>query len=243
MHTNTMMPENHRPGRKNAADEQNIFYMLRVMNGLSMRELARYLHSNPNRICRMERGKSVKLKIIRAFSELFCVPVDDLLRNNIAAVGTAKNIGLSSNGGNKQKRRMLAQVENGELGEEITAGIERKKLAGTGYETCVSTKPAKNRRNGYDVISATEDGQSKYIEVKTTTSPDPNEPFHMTSAEYRKMKEFMDAGNRYELHRIFGFDRDTMKYKIIIYTPQQVIDLFEPVPESYRMVRKGADTR
>lgn len=235
--------ENNCSGRKSAADEQNIYYVLRVTNGLSMAVLARYLHTTANRICRLERGGGVRFQVIQSYSELFGVSVDDLTQNNVAAVAAAKSILLPSVGGNKHKSEMLARMETGDIGEEFVAGIERARLAGTGYENRVSTKPAKNPRNGYDVISATEDGQSKYIEVKTTISPDPDEPFHMTDSEYRKMKELFLAGSVYELYRVYDLNTETMDYRYVVYTPQEVIDLFEPVPESYLMVRKEGYAR
>lgn len=228
----------HRPGRKSTADEGNIYYILRAMNGLSMAELAPFLNSNANRIHRLEKNEDVKFKIVQAVSELFGVSMDDLARNNIAAVATARNIGLPSAGRNRHKIHALAHIDIGDLGEEIVAGIERELLAGTGYESRVSTKPSKNRRNGYDVISSTEDGVPKYIEVKTTTSADPDEPFFMTDAEYRKMKALMDAGAVYRLYRIYDLDRDTQEYKKIVYTAQEVLDQYEPTPETYRMMRK-----
>lgn len=239
MQANTMMPENNRPGRKSTADEGNIYYMLRILNGLSMDELARYLHCHKNRICRLEQGKSVKFKVIQAFSELFGVSMDDLVRNNVAAVATAKSIGLPAGGRNRHKVRMLARVDVGDIGEELIADLERTRLVGTGYETCVSTNPSKNRRNGYDVISATADGQPKYIEVKTTVL-DRDEPFFMTDAEYRKMKEFFLDGSVYELYRVYDLKIETMEYHYVVYTPQEVLDLFKPVPDSYRMVKREA---
>lgn len=235
------MPENNRHDCANTAEEGNIYNILRVTEGLSMAELARYLHSTPNRICRLEQGKNVMFMVTKSYAELFGVSMDDLVRNNIAAVATAKSIGLPAACENKHKVRMLARVDIGDIGEELAARIERELLSGTGYENCVSTKPAKNRRNGYDVISATADGQPKYIEVKTTTSADPNEPFFMTDAEYRKMKELMDAGAVYCLYRIYAFDQNTMEYKSTVYTPQKVLNMFEPIPDTYRMVRKECE--
>lgn len=239
-----LLPEQvrNRPGRKSTASADNIYYVLRVMNGLSMAELSRYLRCQPNTICQLEHNEGAKFKVIKAMSELFGVSMDDLVRNNVAAVVTAKGLMIPSTTGNKHKTRMLARVDHGDIGEELVADIERAKIAGTGYENRVSTRPAKNRRNGYDVISATADGQPKYIEVKTTVSSDPDEPFYMTDAEYRKMKEFFLAGSAYELYRVYNLkvedDRD-VQYKYIVYTPQEVLDLFEPLPETYRMMKKG----
>lgn len=239
-----LLPEQvrNRPGRKSTASTDNIYYVLRVMNGLSMAELSRYLRCQPNTICQLEHNEGTKFKVIKAMSELFGVSMDDLVRNNVAAVVTAKGLVIPSITGSKHKTRMLTRVDRGDIGEELVADIERAKLAGTGYENRVSTRPAKNRRNGYDVISATADGQPKYIEVKTTVSSDPDEPFYMTDAEYRKMKEFFLAGSAYELYRVYDMkvedDRD-VQYKYIVYTPQEVLDLFEPLPETYRMMKKG----
>ncbi len=170
---NATIPEADLPGA-DTADGGNIYYNLRVMNGFAMAGLAPLLHCNKNRINRLEHGKTTKAKVVKAYSELFDVPMHDLLRNNVAAIAAAKNIALSSVGGNKHKVRLLRHVDIGDAGEELVAKLERARLAGTGYENCVSTRPAHNRRNGYDVISSTADGKSKYIEVKTTRSEDPD---------------------------------------------------------------------
>lgn len=235
-----MTAENN-PVCKNTAHEDNIYNVLRTMNGLSMTELAQYLHTTANRICRLEQGLGVRFIVIQSYSELFGVPVDALIQNNLAAVAAAKSLRIHSARGNKHKTKALAHIDIGELGEEIVAGVERELLSGTGFETCVSTKPSRNPRNGYDVISATEDGQPKYIEVKTTTSTNPDEPFYMSDAEYRKMKDFLLTGAAYELYRVYALNAETMDYRYVVYTPQEVLDLFEPIPETYRMVRKGGN--
>ena len=228
-----------RCGRKSTADEGNLYYTLRVMNGLTVAKLSQYLRVCPNTICQLEHGGNAKFRVIKAMSELFGVSMDDLVRNNVAAAATSKSIGLPPAAANKQKAMLLARVDIGDLGEELIAGLERERLARTGYENRVSTKPAKNRRNGYDVISAAMDGQPKYIEVKTTTSSDPDEPFFMSCAEYRKMESLLQAGAVYRLYRVYDLRVETMDYRYIVYTPQDVLALYEPLPETYRMVRKG----
>ncbi len=227
-----------RPGRKSTACEGNIFYLLRVTNGMTMDQLAELANTNKNRISRLEHGQNVQNKVIQAVAQLFGVSIDDLVRNNIAAVATAKHIGSHSTKAAGQKQRMIAQINIGDLGEEIAASIERDLLKGTGYETRVSTHPARNRRNGYDVISATRGGRDKYIEVKTSTSADPDESFHMSDAEFRRMKEFQQTGAIYRLYRIYDLNAATMEYKFNVYTPQEIIDQFEPRVESYLMVKK-----
>ncbi len=221
------------------ANTGSIYYMLRVMNGLSMAELAPLVGCQPNTISQLEHGDSAKFKVIKAMSELFGVSMDDLVRNNIAAIATAKRIMMPSTGVNRHKAKKLADVDTGDLGEAIVAEIERKLLSGTKYENCVSTKPAKNRRNGYDIISATVHGRPKFIEVKTTTSTDPDEPFHMTAAEYRKMKTLYRDGAIYRLYRIYALDTTDKTYKMIVYSAREVLDLYKPITETYLMKKRG----
>ena len=54
------------------------------------------------------------------------------------------------------------------------------------------------------------------------------------------MKEFFLDGSVYELYRVYGLKIETMDYHYVVYTPQEVLDLFKPVPDSYRMVKREA---
>lgn len=228
-----------RRGRKSTASEDNIYYILRVTNGLSLQELSRYTGVHANSLCHLEHGGEVKFRVIKAVSEFYGVSADDLVRNNVAGVFGERISEYAALSRNRQSLNIHRScVANGNRGEDIAAEIERELLSGTGYQDRVSTRPAKNRRNGYDVISATPEGKPKYIEVKATSSKDPNEPFFMSAAEYHKMIHFLTHGDVYELYRIYDLDLAAGTYRYVTYSAEEILTLFKPVPSVYSMEKK-----
>lgn len=225
-------------GRKSNADADNIFHLLRVANGYSTKELARLAGTSPMTINRLEHGCPAHFRVIRSLSELYGITMDDLIRNNTAAAAVKIEKFTSWDG---QRRKMMsnARIDIGDLGEEIVAQIERDRLAGTGYENRVSTQPAKNRRNGYDVISATLNGEPKFIEVKTTRSSDPDEPFFMSAGELRSAERFHTEGAYYELVRIYAFDMTAGTYRYVVYSAEDVLTIFDALPCQYLMKKRG----
>ena len=59
----------------------------------------------------------------------------------------------------------------GEKGEQFIFEREKDRLenAGSQYANNVSRAPASDPKNGFDILSYTENGEKIYIEVKTTT--------------------------------------------------------------------------
>ncbi len=225
-----------RPGRKSNATE-NIYHILRQAHGYSLALLAKLTHVCVHTLRRLEYGHNARFCVIWTLAELYGVTMDELVRNDLSAVKVSVSCANAARSA-KHKYRSAAQIETGEFGEMLVADFERGRLAGTGYEWRVSTEPAKNRRNGYDVISATTNGQPKYIEVKTTTSRDPLEPFHMSCGELRKARQMAESGANYELFRIYALDRKAETYEYVVYSAADVVTLFDPEPESYLMRRK-----
>ena len=225
-------------GRKSNADADNIFHLLRVTNGFSTKELARLAGSSPMTINRLEHGCPAHFRVIRSLSELYGITMDDLIRNNTAAAAVTIGKFTSQQG---QRRKMMSneRIDIGDIGEEIVAQIERDRLAGTGYENRVSTQPAKNRRNGYDVISATLDGEPKFIEVKTTRSDDPDEPFYMSAGELRTAERLHKEDANYELIRVYALDMTAGTYRYAVYSVEDVLTIFDAIPCQYLMKKRG----
>jgi hypothetical protein len=63
-----------------------------------------------------------------------------------------------------------------------------------------------NDSEGYDIISFTDTGERKYIEVKTTTGNE-FEPFYLSNCEM----EAMNRLNNYWIYRVYNFDIDLRK--------------------------------
>ena len=97
----------------------------------------------------------------------------------------------------------------GEKGEQYVYEQEKRRLqkSNSTFVNDVSREPAKNPKNGYDILSFTESGEEIYIEVKSTKG-NVNEPFYMTANEREKAKQVNKNGGIYQIHRVFNVDGD-----------------------------------
>lgn len=83
---------------------------------------------------------------------------------------------------------------------------------------------------GYDILSFDENGNEKYIEVKTTIQ-DLNTVFYMSDNEYKKAS----TTKNYFIYRVFNFDLETKKGKLyIINTSKDLKTYFNAEPLSYK---------
>lgn len=95
----------------------------------------------------------------------------------------------------------------GEKGEQYVYEREKRRLlmSNSTFVNDVSREPAKNPKNGYDILSFTESGEKIYIEVKSTKGH-VNEPFYMTANEREKANQVNKNGGIYQIHRVFNVD-------------------------------------
>lgn len=111
-------------------------------------------------------------------------------------------------------QRAMQQKVTGELGEEVVLDFERARLKEAGvYDK--HPEPASKIKGdgiGYDIDSFDERGTPIFIEVKTTRTE--KAPFYITDAELEKSKL---AGPRYFLYRVFDFNQQSRRCKIIIH--------------------------
>jgi hypothetical protein len=85
-------------------------------------------------------------------------------------------------------------------------------------------------RAGYDVLSFTEDGHEKFIEVKTTTGPAETE-FFMTSHEVEASRQYAE---KYYLYRVYRYNESVNSG--YFYVQQGRVDkLFTLTPSQYRV--------
>jgi hypothetical protein len=83
---------------------------------------------------------------------------------------------------------------------------------------------------GYDILSFDENGNEKYIEVKTTIQ-DLNTVFYVSDSEYKKASTLKN----YFIYRVFNFDLETKKGKLyIINTSKDLKTYFITEPVSFR---------
>lgn len=98
----------------------------------------------------------------------------------------------------------------GNLGEDVVVEYEKRELIKNGRSDLVEeVKPTRTfigNAARYDVLSFDENGNKKYIEVKTTTGSANNE-FHISDKEVEFSKI---NGDNYFLYRVYNLDKKTM---------------------------------
>ncbi len=218
----------------------DVLAFLRTRAGLSQNELARQTGLRVNDISRFERGHYGRVLKYRKLADFFEISVDDLVRNNLAAV--AARVTVKQTPQHRLQKTFLVkrelQSEIGCAGEDAVTAAEHRYLAGTRYENAVTPGFADSVTAGHDLLSFTPEGEARYIEVKTTERPDPDTPFFMSANELAFMEECRRTGKRYELHRVYDY-RGPDHWSRVIYTPED-LDGFEFTPKDYlvRRVRK-----
>ena len=97
----------------------------------------------------------------------------------------------------------------GDIGERYVFEREKMRLAraNSKYVDFVVSTPAKDPRNGYDILSYTEDGVPIYIEVKSTLG-DLHTPFYITANEKETAKRIRKEGGIYQVHRVYNVGKE-----------------------------------
>lgn len=89
---------------------------------------------------------------------------------------------------------------------------------------------------GYDVLSIDENGNSVFIEVKTTSSADKYAPFYMSINERKFFEENIDA-NAY-VYRVYNFNLESRTGEIMIITARDLIENYDFDPISFKVTHK-----
>lgn len=136
-------------------------------------------------------------------------------------------------------RQQAERLEIGRKGEAWVTGREKDKLAGTQYAGSVEIS-SDAQRSSFDIKSRTNNGGCLYIEVKSTDG-NPEAPIYMSADEYAFAKHCMEHSIPYELHRVHHVYDDDLRDEIV-YTAEEVVNLFDKVPASYILKQKPTDT-
>jgi len=116
-------------------------------------------------------------------------------------------------------------------GEELVVYYEQKTLNNLGLsELANKVKWVAKEADGYgyDVLSFDENGNEKYIEVKTTTIKTHKQPFDISQNEVKTSK---DKRDQYWIYRIYNVENEQPKfYK----TQGDVSNLFDLEPTSFK---------
>lgn len=101
----------------------------------------------------------------------------------------------------------------GDIGEHYVFECEKARLAkaNSKYVDYVDATPAKDHRNGYDILSYSEDGVPIYIEVKSTMG-DLSTPFYITANEKATAERIRKEGGIYQIHRVYNVGNEIGVY-------------------------------
>lgn len=223
--------------KKNKPVPCDVLAFLRTRAGLSQNQLARQTGLQVNDISRFERGHYGRVSKYRTLARFFEISVDDLVRNNLAAV--AARVKEKQKPQHRLQKKFLVkreqQSELGCAGEDAITAAEQRYLAGTRYENAVTPGFADSATAGFDILSFTPGGVPRYIEVKTTENKDPDTPFYMSQNELDFMRECRRTGKLYELHRVYDY-RGPEHYSVVIYTPED-LEQFRFAAKEYQVRR------
>ena len=114
----------------------------------------------------------------------------------------------------------------GDIGERYVYEREKARLekANSKFSDSVDATPAKDHRNGYDILSYTEEGVPIYIEVKSTLG-DLYTPFYITANEKETAERIRKEGGIYQVHRVYNIGKEI---GIVIYEDESAF-LYEEV--------------
>ncbi|OCS90577.1 DUF3883 domain-containing protein [Caryophanon latum] len=161
--------------------------------------------SNLNNWCAIEEKLVCKacgdyLKYAYSYQELSNSPIEKVnnqernLRNKENFEKNKKK--LIENGIDFQRLNAIFE-EIGKLGEEFVYNLEYSRLIDTKYANLIDKSPARNPKNGYDILSYEKDGTKLFIEVKATTSLD--DEFYISKNELETAERILKDGGKYQV--------------------------------------------
>ena len=205
----------------------SIMRFLRMAEHLTQKELESKTGVATNLISRMERGMFGKLAYARAVADVFGVNVDMLVKNDFATLAATrtKPIEVSKQRSEDYRERQIKRSIIGGVGEDYIVRQEQKRLAGTGYDNLVNGNYAEDRTAGFDVLSFSEYGVPRYIEVKSTILNNTKDGFDISSNELEFAKFCAREGLDYQLIHVFNMRKQEADWKLVSYTAQELLAL------------------
>ena len=188
---------------------------------MTQNEVAKKIGVSQTRLSAYESGKvGMTLSALKQFNKLFGVSYDALARNDLGLVAKEMNSYPmpTYRCRTRLKKAKATQDAVGLQGEEYAQKIERERLRGTGLDYAV-TSYADDATNGFDILSFDSSGKEIIMEVKSTLSSDPDEPFYMTRVELAFLRQCLKESIPYQLIRIYDLNGAP---KILRYTAQDI---------------------
>ncbi|NLZ52102.1 MAG: DUF3883 domain-containing protein [Thermoanaerobacteraceae bacterium] len=223
---------------------ENILYYMRSRLSLTQQQIAQATGLNENDISRIENGADNPfIGTFISLARYFNIPVDAFVHNDIkiaiSSFTKPPKITHTKLKRIKIKREKFDKI--GRKGEEWVYKEEFKKLKGTGYENGINLNFSDIDDADFDILSFGLDGRTVIIEVKTTTG-DEGDPFYISANELDMAQKCIKDGKFYELHRVYHINDPKRRGRIII-TAKELLENYEFVPETYRVVRKEKNKR
>jgi len=230
-----------RPGRKSNLDPSNqesALLSLRMLNGLSQKELAEATGLALNDISRFENGRrGLSLDKVLILAEFFGVSCHSILFNDfgdlLARAPAPIVVGLQKCDNDHDSP--LGRVHNDEIGENYVYEMERLKLANTPYADAINYNRVETQSR-FDILSKNLKGKPVYIKVKTTSGSE-DEPICMSVSEYEFLLECMHRSWNYELHRVYYVNDPKCRGRVV-YSVSEIFQQFS-LTNSY-VLRKVA---
>ena len=212
---------------------------LRHRAKLTIAELSSRTGVSAMTISRIENGNwAVDIHPVLTLAEYFEVSVDAILRNDFQAIFASlkeQTAPVHTMYEHFAKINAICQ-RNGLSGEEWVYLQECKRLESTVMKNAVNANYADDMEAHFDILSFSESGQPIVIEVKSTNKG-PKAGFHMTDAEFRTARDCLEAGIRYEIHRVY-YVQDARKISRRIITAEELFRDYEITPKSYLVKEK-----
>ena len=226
----------------NTYNPTNLLMYLRVYYGLTQTALAKATGLKVNDISRFEQGHpNMWFGKLKALADYFGISCDALYHNDFVSIGPLLHKPVEKERTLPERIRAHKEVCDhiGESGELWVTQQERMRLRGTIYENAVNPNYADDEKAHFDLMTFDPDtGENIIVEVKTTVG-DADEAFIMTEHEWALMLYCQENHLRYELHRVHHIETPELRGRVI-YTPQDIMELFDVMPRAYVLRKKGS---
>ena len=181
-----------------------------------------------------EEKEEIDFELIEKLDEVFSPNIENAILLNSQDEEYDDELGFSK----KTKENFIetASIKNeiGIEGELFILNLEKNKLKRKGQGNLVSHVQhlsIDSDSYGFDILSFDENGNEKYIEVKTTIQG-LNANFYMSENEFKKAKELKN----YFIYRVFNFDLTTKKGKLYIVDASKDLETyFKATPTNYKL--------
>lgn len=144
-------------------------------------------------------------------SDFYVQLITDISNEKVSSINSQKEISLNLG----LDEIINSKIKLGKLGEFIIFQYEKNKLLKNGREDLVPKIKMNSLDSGYDILSFDENGNDKYIKVKTTRK-NTVDGFYLTAKELKRSIEYSE---NYFVYRLYNLNINEGSVKLFIYNP------------------------